>query len=224
MGSPALAALFDSRRGGRPVVSLTFLALCVVVTVASLLFPSLERLLGGIGERRHLWQPFTAVLEHGWPGFPALLHLALNAFLILECGRPCERLLGSGRFLVLCLASAAANAALQVLTEGVNGSSLVIWAWGPPLLVALLWARRRGRGEGDGARTRIRGVLIVMYVVVTAFMSLLPYASGWRGDPLRAFLLGNRYHLTATAAGVLGALLWRHRIDARLRALAEAVG
>jgi len=202
-------------------VSLSFLALCVAVTVGSLLFPSLGSLLGGIGERRHVWQPFTAVLEHGWPGFPALLHLALNAFLILECGRPCERLLGSGRFLALCLASTAVNAALQVLTEGVNGSSLVIWAWGPPLLLALLWARRRGSSGGGAARDRIRGVLIVMYLVITLFMSLLPYASGWRGDPLRAFLLGNRYHLAATGVGVLAALLWRGRIEGRLEALSE---
>lgn len=213
----ALDALFDSRRGGRPVVSLVFLALCVLVTAGSMVFPSLSSLLGGVGEVRHVWQPFTAVLQHGWPGFPAIVHLGLNAFLILECGRPCERLLGSGRFLALCLASTAANAALQMLTEGVNGSSLVIWAWGPPLFLALRHARPE---DGDGtARARLRGVLIVMYGIVTVAMGLLPYATGWRGNPLEALLRANQFHLVATAVGTLAALLWRQRIATRLHRL-----
>lgn len=202
-------------RRDRPVVTWAFLALCVGVTVPSILFPSLADVFGGIGPRRYPWQVFTAVFEHGWPGFPAAVHLGLNAFLILECGRPCERLLGSGRFLVLGLASVAANAGTQVLTEGVNGSSLVIWAWGPPLLFALV----RTRSDPDGSlerrlgagRERIRGVLILMYLVVTAAMTALPYASGWRGDPFTAFLLGNRYHLVATGVGVVFAQLWKRR-------------
>lgn len=205
---------------GRPVVTWVFLALCVGVTVPSILFPSLDDVFGGIGPRRYPWQVFTAVFEHGWPGFPAVVHLGLNAFLILECGRPCERLLGSGRFLVLCLASAAANAAAQVLSEGVNGSSLVIWSWGPPLLLALV--RLRGAPQASleptlgVGRERVRGVLILMYLVVTAAMTALPYAAGWRGDPFTAFLRGNRYHLVATGVGALFTLIWYRRIAHRL--------
>jgi len=209
---------------GFPVVTWTFLALCVGVTVPSMVFPSLYGVFGGIGPGGepavHFWQPFTAVFEHGWPGFPAPIHLALNAFLILECGRPTERLLGSGRFLVLCVASAGANAVAQLLTEGVNGSSLVIWSWGPPLALALVRGSVRARGGGEerlaarlgSSGERLRGVLVVMYVVVTGAMTVLPYAAGWRGDPLSAFVLGNRYHLVATGVGVVFALSWRGRI------------
>lgn len=219
--SHELDALVDSRRVGTPVVTWAFLGLCWAVTVPSLAYPSLYGIFGGIEPRAYPWQLFTAVLEHGWPGFPGAVHLLLNTFLVLECGRPCERLLGSARFLGLCLASASANAVAQLYTGGANGSSLVIWSWGPPLFVALLWARRRANAaEGPGA-SRIRGALIVMYVVVIAAMGLLPYAGGWRGNPVVALLLGNVYHLVATAVGTLAALVWRQRIHGRLE---EVVG
>jgi len=93
---------------------------------------------GGIEPRRHPWQLVTAAFEHGGPGFHGSVHLALNAFLILECGRPAERLLGHARFLALCALSLLANAVTLSLTEGVNGSSLVIWSWGPVLFVAVM--------------------------------------------------------------------------------------
>ena len=51
----------------------------------------------------------------------------------------------------------------------------------------------------------ITGVLFIMYVAVTAAMTLLPYAFGWRGNPAAAFLLGNQYHLIATVVGALAA-------------------
>lgn len=92
-------------------VTWSFLGLCLLVTVPSLLVPGGYELLGGLAPRTHAWQPFTAAFEHGGPGFPGVIHLGLNAFLIVACGRPCERLLGSGRFLVLGLAALVANAA-----------------------------------------------------------------------------------------------------------------
>lgn len=138
---------------------------------------------------------------------------------MLECDRPCERLLGSGRFLLLTLAAAVANVGCQWLSQPVTGSSQVLWAWGPPLVVALLWARRAGAGR-NGAASRVRVVLGIMYLAVTAGMTLLPYLVGWRGEPLTALWLGNRYHIVATAVGAAGAWAWRREIEARLERVA----
>lgn len=219
----ALDALFCTERGGRTPISWGYLFLCVSLTLLGLVFPSVERLLGSVGEVQHPWQPFTSVFMHGWPGFPALVHLALNSFLILECGRSCERLLGAGRFLVLCLGAAGGSAALQFLTEGVNGSSQVIWSWGPALLVALLWARRRGASERGPGAARIRGVLVLMYLVIIGVMGALPYAFGWRGNPFVALLRANQFHLTATLVGGVAALVWRPAIERRLEDLTREV-
>jgi membrane associated rhomboid family serine protease len=214
----ALSALYASSRGGVPRVTYGFLVLCLAVTIPTLVFPDLYDVLGGLEPRRYPWQLFTAVFEHGWPGFHGSIHLALNVFLILECGRPCERLLGWRRFLALGVLSMLCNALAQLLTEGVNGSSLVIWSWGPPLFVALRWARRRDPAVAHApAYTRLRGVLVLMYGVIVVVMAVLPYLGGWRGNPLVALVLGNLYHLVAAAAGsgvaVLAAGSIRRRLD-----------
>lgn len=194
----------------------SILCACVLVTLIGALWRPLHDGLSGIAPREHPWQPLTAVFVHGWPGVPAALHLALNAMLILTVGAACERLLGRGRFAALCAASLAANAFAIVLTEGVDGSSLVIWSWGPPLALALGVGRGSEPAHARGpARERLVALLLVMYVGVTGLMAALPYAQGWRGNPLSAFLLGNRYHLIATAVGVAAAWAWRRAITER---------
>jgi membrane associated rhomboid family serine protease len=217
-----IEALYD-RRGATPLFTYGFLALCYAVTLPSIAFPGLYEVFGGIAPRAYPWQLFTAVFEHGWPGFPGLVHLALNTFLILECGVPCERLLGTGRFVALSAGAAFANAGMQLAGEGANGSSLVIWAWGPPLAVAMMDARAHDPGvarrPGYG---RLRAVLVVMYVVVTLAMPTIPYVLGWRGNPLWALVLANQYHFVAAMVGVAGALLWRSRIRRFAAAEGEA--
>lgn len=203
----ALASLYRADGSNRPYVTYAFLGLCLLVTIPTLLHPELYGVLGGIEPRRGWWQLFTAAFEHGWPGFHGSVHLGLNVFLILECGRPCERTLGSGRFLVLGLLALGANALTQMFTAGVNGSSLVIWSWGPPLFVALLWARRRDPNVvRNPAYRRLWGILVLMYGVIVLAMALLPYLSGWRGNPLTALLRGNLYHLVATGVGAVFAI------------------
>lgn len=222
-GARALEALTDSRRSGTPWVTYGFVTLCYLVTVPALLHPPVGTLLGGLEPRRHAWQPFTAVLVHGWPGFPGVIHLGLNTILMLWCGRPCERLLGAERFATLVLLSVAANGAAQLLLGGVNGSSLVIWAWGPPVLVAMLRARHVDpQVVRSPAWARLRDVLALMYGVIVIAMGALPYLAGWRGNPLMALLMGNQFHLVATGVGAIGAWLWRDRIRARIAVLGRA--
>ena len=194
----------------RPVVTYAILAAAWVVTIPSLLYPELYEVFGGLEPRTYPWQLFTAVFEHGLPGFPGLLHLALNTFLMSECGVPCERLLGSRRFVVLSIAAMTANAGTQWLGEGANGSSLIIWAWGPPLYFAMREARRDDpRVTVQAGYQRLQVVLVIMYVAVTIAMPLIPYASGWRGNPLVALLLANQFHAVAAVVGVAAASCWR---------------
>lgn len=189
-----------------------FLALCAGVSVPSFFAPELRDALSGIAPRRHPWQPLTAAFVHGWPGFPGAIHLALNAFLILEAGRPCERLLGSPRFLALSLASLLANAWVVHLTAGVNGSSLVIWAWGPPLLAAHRAGGRRLADAGDPER--IGGILAILFLAVPLAMTAVPYLAGWRGNPVIAFARANVFHGIAVAVGAGFAVAWRRRLHA----------
>lgn len=202
MTGRALDALYEWEPPHRPLVTYGILGLCLLITIPTLIRPELYAVFGGVEPRRYPWQLFTAAFEHGWPGFHGSIHLALNAFLILECGRPCERLLGSPRFLALCLLSLGANAVAQLLVGGVNGSSLLIWAWGPPLFVALRAARRASPEVArDPVHGRLLAILLLIYVAIPLAMTLVPYAAGWRGNPVVGFLRANVFHLVATAVG-----------------------
>lgn len=210
-------AVYDRHRSRTPVVAYVFLGLCLLVTLPSILYPSLYAILGGFVPRNYPWQVFTSIFEHGMPGIPAFVHLAFSAFLVLEIGVACERLLGRWRFLALTALAICANAALQYYVGLVNGASLVIWAWGPPLLVAVIHARRADAGtRWTQGYQRARGVLLLMYVGVTLGMTALPYWFGWRGNPLRALWYGNRFHAVATGVGIVLAGIWWGTIRRRL--------
>lgn len=201
-----------------PVVTRTYLLACAAVELTAFVAPALHARLEGVGPDREPWQYFTAVFVHGWPGVPSLIHFGLNAVLICACGAPCERLLGSARFLLISIASAGGNVLLQSVTEGINGASMVIWSWGPPLCMALVEARRMSADVlRTPAATRITGVLVIMYIAVTLGMTVIPYAGGWSGNLFVATWLGNRYHATATAIGVLFALAFRRTIRHRIK-------
>ena len=204
----------------------------MLVTVPSLFAPSLYGVFGGAGPHDQPWQVVTSVFEHGFPGFgfAGFLHLALSVYLILECGRPCERLLGSPRFALVSLVALTANAAAQFLTggvngtEGVHGASLVILAWGPTLFIALLHARRSNPSTCFRPEyRRLRRILILMYVVLPLLTPVLPYSAGWDGPYVHAFVLSNLYHMVATAVGLGFAAHWFLEIRSRLEEIAFVV-
>jgi membrane associated rhomboid family serine protease len=213
-----IEAYYDAVGNRRTWVTWGFLAVCVATSVTALLNPEVQRTLTGLAPRRHAWQPFTAAFVHGWPGFSGWLHLPLNALLIVRAGPYTEKLLGSGRFAVLCAAALAANALAVHLTPGGNGASLVIWAWGPPLA----WALRVARDADPAASTGpmyldIRWLLVFLYGILMLGMMVLSYVFGFRGNPLVAFLRANLFHLVAVAVGVLLTFAFRATIERRIR-------
>jgi membrane associated rhomboid family serine protease len=214
---PLLDRFYDRASGNAVPVTYAYLGLSVAATVVAMARPDLEAALDGIAPREHAWQPLTAAFLHGWPGVPRWLHLVVNGFLMLRLGPYCERLLGSGRFLLLSVLALAANAAVLTRTDGVNGSSLVMWAWGPPLFFALATARRADPTSPEGPIYRdVQWVLVLFYAVVIVLMAIVPYVYGWRGTLLAALARGNLFHLIATAIGIVFALVLRGWIARRL--------
>ena len=172
------------------MVSFLLMALILIVSLSTLIWPPLTGVLSSVGGLAYPWQPWTAVFVHGWPGMPMLLHLAGNPVLLALVGSNVERRLGYTRFLAVTALAIFAAGILRILS-GVefNGASAFIWAYAP-----FLWLSIR-----NGQQTDKAGILYVMWLIVPLAMSLILTLNGTR--PIMAFVMGNAYHLSGTVVG-----------------------
>lgn len=182
----------------------TLTALCVSATLLAYA-PGIPFRLGQAATN-DVVRMMSAPFVHGFTVGSAILHLVGNVVLLLVAGRAIEPVLGSLRLVALTLAALAVYAVIQALAHfEVNGASVFIWAYGPPL--ALLG--RRGEARSGGTDPRVIVVLAVMWAIVPVLMTAVPYASGWHGSLVGAFLVANTFHISATAVGGLMTWVWR---------------
>ncbi len=205
--------LYDRDRSGRALVTASLAAGMVVTSLSALAWPEVGDLLGGVGRLHYPWQVWTSAFMHGWPGFPLLVHLFVNLVLIGFVGVAAEKLLGAARYLaVTALALGLYWLARRLTGIEANGASVFLWAYAPILFVAMRHVVRSGRPLTD-AYQRAKGFLVIMWVVVPVFMVGILAVRGTA--ILTAVAFGNVFHLSATVAGVAGAVAWRERIRRR---------
>jgi membrane associated rhomboid family serine protease len=155
---------------------------------------------------------------HGFPGFPLLVHLAANGVLFWFCGPFCEKILGTTRFAILVGTAIIGFSLTHMLfwVDG-HGASGVIWALAPVVFVTLrVYRKTAPEMKNDPTAQQSKIILFIMWIIVTFFMTLIPYFQGWQGNPLWAIVLGNTFHITATIIGFVFALSWRKHIENRL--------
>lgn len=92
-------------RGGRPIVTLTLIAICVVVYVGQLVNDrvTVEMMFVPLLAESQPWRFLTAAFAHS-PG--SVMHILFNMFALWITGQYLEPLLGRVKFLVLYLVSA----------------------------------------------------------------------------------------------------------------------
>jgi len=187
---------------------------CLLASLPLLLVPSLREVLGNEAPLplvRLLTSPFV----HGFSTTSLLPHLAGNLVLLWYAGSRVERALGTGRFALLTVGALGAYGAIQTIWAlDVNGASVFVWAYAPALAVEHRSDPRTEHGPFGDDATATPIVLTVMWVVVPLAMTTVPYAFGWSGGFVPAFLLANTFHLSATAVGIGGAWIWRSRLRA----------
>lgn len=212
--SSPLERLRGGRGAGAPLVTWILTAAMLIVSVPTVIFPALNGVFGGVGYRAYPWQVFSSAFQHGWPGFPLLLHLILDLVILQFTAPIVERMLGAARFLGLTLLSILCYWIARMLTGlDANGSSVFIWSYAPMLFLALTLARSRGWRKG-AATEEFRFTLTIMWVFVTLAMAVFLFLGGV--DPLRALLYGNAFHISATVAGFAGAAVWRGHVLRRI--------
>ncbi len=156
----------------------------------------------------------TSPFVHGFSTVSLVPHLAGNLVLLWYAGSRVETGLGTARFALLTLGALAAYAAIQTVGAlEVNGASVFVWAYAPGLAILHRSGLRTDCGPTSGDTAAAPIVLTVMWVVVPLLMTAVPYSFGWSGSPVRAFLVANTFHISATVVGIGGAWAWREQLS-----------
>jgi membrane associated rhomboid family serine protease len=188
-------------------VTYVFLYLCLLITVPSVFSSRYYEMFSGELPHENWWQNLTMAFQHGKANNPeaTLGHLLLNTILLLTCGRMIEQLLGSKRFLLVSIAAWIGFVATQWISGiWINGSSGIIWAYSPFLLFYI----QRDVTEAQQAK----GLMIIMWVVVTIAMGFVPLLFNPTHSLLYTFFYGNLFHAAATVIGFLFYFLWKDKL------------
>jgi membrane associated rhomboid family serine protease len=129
-------------------------------------------------------------------------------------GSRVERALGTLRFFLLTIAALGAYAVILTVSKAeVNGASVFVWAYAPPLAALHRYRRLTDRGSDGGDTGATPIVLAVMWVFVPVLMTTVPYGFGWSGGVVGAFVMANTFHISATVVGIGGAWTWRKHLS-----------
>ncbi len=204
---------------GFPPVAFLLLLSCCAISVPLLIQPKLYGVLGWCDRPLKLffWQGLTSSFAHGTPVDsmpPPLPHFLGNAVMIVLLGGVIERVLGSGRFFLLTLATLATHTVWKLTIGGGNGASGFCWGYTVFIVPILAWEwRRRGRRV-------LWDPLYIGLAAVTAFallgVALFLWAAGrglWNGT--------NEAHLYSILTALPLVFLWRKALRENWRRLGE---
>lgn len=188
---PAARTIFGgTARSGRPVVTITLMAICVAVFVLQLAIPNYAVLqqfaYAPLTTEAEPWRMLTSAFLHS-QGF--LLHIAFNMYALWILGSALEPALGRSRFLALYLVSAFAGSVGVLLISPVDtavvGASGAIFGLFGALFVVV---RKRG---GDVRQ-------LVVLIAINAVLGFMGSGIAWQA------------HLGGLVAGFLGGLVFAY--------------
>ena len=203
-----LTGIWYRFRLGAPWISLLLILASAIVWVATLADPGVFHVFATYARPRYFWQVFSGLVQHGIsPDWFVYAHFLTNVIVMAVIGIPVERLVGTLRFALLCVASALAVYAIFFLTAG-NGNSSIYGlsaiAWSPiPVALYLLWKSFRAEGLRAFRDAAVTAMLVVLFIVV----AVLPFV---------VTIDTNIIHAIALSAGIVFLLVMRRDIDGRI--------
>lgn len=156
-------------RGGRPIVTLTLIAICVVVYVGQLVNDrvTVEMMFVPLLAESQPWRFLTAAFAHS-PG--SVMHILFNMFALWITGQYLEPLLGRVKFLALFVISAiGGSVGYLLLVPMINDEGFITWAVGASGAVFGLFAATFVLNHHLGRETG--GILVILGInVVLGFV------------------------------------------------------
>lgn len=203
-----LSTLIYPRLKNLPPVS-TLLALsCLVVSIPLLVSPTLYAILGfNDVPVNNWWQSLTSSFAHGNPrstDIAPLPHLIGNFLVIVLLGALSERILGSGRFFLLTVATLTTHTLWKIWWGGGNGASGFCWGYVVIVAPIFLWDWQRRRKQV------FRDPLYLGVVFFSAFMVFgVAAVLGIRGRELWNGNGTNQAHAVSMLTALPFVFLWR---------------
>jgi len=192
-------------------VTIGFMVLCCLVTIPGIFSRQYFELFNSELPHEFWWQKVTMPFQHGASGKPLAIlgHWLLNMIILFNCGKIVENLIGSTRLLILSVVAwFTFYITCQISGIWINGSSGIIWSYSPVLLVPLKWAKEDNRY--NALANRCRGLLVIMWGVVTVAMGFIPFLFNPNHTMLHVFFFGNLFHFVAVMTGFGFYFLWHH--------------
>lgn len=205
----------------KPRATYIFALCCVMVTLATLVFPNLDAYFGAKDEGNiPLIVRTTVPFQHGFSEMTRLVHLGIMLLLMLFISRPLEKVIGTFRFVLFFGISWVSYVIIHRLLEMQgHGFHTILWAQSVILWYVL--------GEAKYIKTRssfqenyrlLRAIIGAMWILAPVMMVFIPlhfknsasislFESAWNG---------NVFHLLGLLLGVLGTALFRPVIRKRM--------
>lgn len=116
-----------NKRTDYPVITLLLVFTCVFVSILSLMFPAIDKILNAPNMVVYPWQRFTGVFAHG-RAYDFIGHFFGNVTGLLLFGCLSERLIGVKRYSIVVIVCLTIYLLVFTLTNGYgNGISGIVW-------------------------------------------------------------------------------------------------
>lgn len=201
--------LYQNSKYGFPLISFLLMLTCAIVTIPTAFQNKLYYVFSLRSNPFYFWQVFSGIFEHSiFPSWFIWPHFLGNMSIVLLFGILIERLLGSGKMLILTTIGAISYVSFFQIrfigqTTSGSGASGIVYSYAPVALY-ILWKFIK-KVEYNQWKDIILYLLGFEFLFIWGFVTAV---SSWMGT--------NIYHAVATITGICFLLIFKKHINLNL--------
>jgi hypothetical protein len=192
----------------KPYVSFFLSLSCLVISIPITFNTGFYNTFALWSGTSRIWQYLTFQFCHGEPGNPNIWPFLLtNILFILIFGIVIERLIGSGKFLILCFSTYSVFLIRTVFQSNSvsNGASSICWGYMTFIIPIIIWIISKNRMRSFLDSSQLLAALLALFGLFG--LSIILYIS-----EKTIFNSTNMIHLTSILTAIPFFLIWRKEI------------